>query len=145
MAALKVAEWAKERNIPLILDCEKDRGKGFPELLSLATFVVANSKFPHIYTKKEDKLEALLCLKEEHAKNAKIIISTLGSQGSILISNQLEGPKGILVSSFPELLQNAASEQRVQRFEYKNHFSVLYCPIYPTTVVDTTGYNLLYS
>lgn len=125
-----------------MLDCEKDRGKGFSELLSLATFVVTNSKFPHLFTTKEDKLEALLCIQKEHAKNAKVLVSTLGSQGSILIWNEFSGSRGKIIDSFSELQNQISTKQEIQKYEYRG-VSVLYCPAFPANVVDTTGLNLL--
>jgi sugar/nucleoside kinase (ribokinase family) len=81
-AAVELAELARSKNIPIVLDCEKDRPH-FRDLLPLADYLVCNSGFAQSYMQCDSRLEGMAALLR--MGTAKLVVSTLGAEGSVLM------------------------------------------------------------
>ena len=84
LAAIKLAQLARERNIPVMLDAEKDRPH-LKELVPLCDFLATNTAFPQTFTGSattEEGMAALLRL-----GHAKLVFTTLGAQGSMVMGS----------------------------------------------------------
>ena len=82
-AAIKLATLAKRKgNIPIVLDAEKPRPY-FDQLFPLCDVLVTNNRFPMLYSGIENQDEAMLAL--FNRGDAKLIITTCGAEGSILM------------------------------------------------------------
>eukprot|EP01121_Diplochlamys_sp_Union-15-3_P006138 TRINITY_DN16649_c0_g1_i1.p1 TRINITY_DN16649_c0_g1~~TRINITY_DN16649_c0_g1_i1.p1 ORF type:complete len:267 (+),score=28.03 TRINITY_DN16649_c0_g1_i1:23-802(+) len=154
-AAKKVLEWALIKNIPVLLDAERDRPPHFEFILKNSDYICTNSSFPTQYTNNSDFLEAVIDLLL--IGKAKFIATTLGANGCVLVErydkntcysqisvlNSFEQLKSYYLHkkvSFSEYVDKAISH-----FEYqgkKCHVHVIHCSAYPfesNKIVDTTG------
>lgn len=82
-AAILLARAARERGIPVLVEGERLRS-GLDELLQEADYVVTSSGFPMAWTGQNCLGDALVSMLHQLPR-AKWIITTLGSQGSVLI------------------------------------------------------------
>jgi sugar/nucleoside kinase (ribokinase family) len=92
--ACRVLEMIQELNdkqIPCVLDAEKLRGHNFDKLLREATYIITNKQFPIQFllqkqstTTTTDLLSGLTSILKNGI--AKFVVTTLGSQGSILLT-----------------------------------------------------------
>mmetsp|Transcript_4755 Transcript_4755/g.6525 ORF Transcript_4755/g.6525 Transcript_4755/m.6525 type:complete len:390 (+) Transcript_4755:173-1342(+) len=140
-AAIKLAELAREKGVLITLDAEKDRPY-FKELLPLCDILICNSKFPTIWTGCEDRLEAMAQILSSN-DNAKMIISTIGEEGSIMVCKPSE-----LEDTFLKIPTAAAdsplkvSTEVYLSEEISSSYEVFRCPAWPvekSEIVDTTG------
>jgi len=139
--AYHVAKSATTLNIPILIDCEKDRGGSFSQLLKLAQYLCTNASFPINYTGKKDLLEAMSSLLEG---NTKWIITTLGSNGSLLMErcNEIFPESVKKVNQYSDLIP-AVERNTVTFMIYSSehgNFNLYHCSsCYVEEIVDTTG------
>jgi len=163
-AAKKILEWALEKNIPVILDAEKDQRKPseLDFLLTNSDYICTNTSFPILKTKKEDLLEGMLDILLLGNKT-KFVVTTLGENGCILMErfpqevtfstetsiNSFAELKSIILARNPsvtlanypsEAIKHYIFERKQQGGNVKTH--TLHCAAYPfqkNQIVDTTG------
>ncbi|KNC82502.1 hypothetical protein SARC_05202 [Sphaeroforma arctica JP610] len=87
-AAIMLAKAAQQRCIPVLLDVERERD-GLQDLIPLADYLVTNTAYPQLYNPtSNNRVEAMCSLLLE--SNAKMVITTLGSAGSVLVVRKSE-------------------------------------------------------
>lgn len=131
LAALQLAKLAKQRGIPILLDVERDRPY-IRDLLPYADYIVTNSVYPFVFSPnasgKTDAMQRLL-----EACDAKFVVTTLGSSGSILVQREGRREKGRGVNM---LVQSKI----VSSHKGSQSYEVIECPAWPAEkIVDTTG------
>ncbi len=173
-ASIKIAEEASKKRIPISIDLEKDR-PFLKDLLPLCDIVFTNEKFTSNYfsnlTSKGNTGVLLplmstnsiendeLFLKERlylmtqltYKSNTKLVVSTLGSNGSLLIkkvdnntnvdSTFMEETESIINSEITTKF-NINIKRYIYRAPNKSLYCVFYCPalkINQKDIVDTTG------
>jgi len=143
LAAIKLALLARERNIPVMLDAEKDRPH-LKELVPLCDFLATNTAFPKTFTgakSTEEGMAALLGLGK-----AKLIFTTLGAEGSMVMGRPEDMQRGGKESeggreeglSLPLAMQESTYVCPVKG----TTLMVTKCdawPVEPKEIVDTTG------
>jgi len=82
--ACQMAQWAKDRGIPVLLDIERVRDR-LPDLLDLCDGILCNSAFPEHYINEREPEKALRIIRERHG--APIVAMTLGAKGSLALIN----------------------------------------------------------
>lgn len=90
-AAARAAELARERGVPVVLDAEtvKDGTRG---LVRATDLVVASSRFPALYTGKDDTVGALRAILSQ---GPSLAVATLGERGAVAVGaggGTLESP-----------------------------------------------------
>ncbi|CAM9695217.1 unnamed protein product [Hapterophycus canaliculatus] len=88
-AAIALAKLANQRDVPVILDAEKDR-PFFKDLLPLADYIICNRSFPQAYTGRDSHESAIRQLL--HQGRARMVVTTLGADGCIVVSREGEQP-----------------------------------------------------
>lgn len=144
LAALKVAQHAKEKGIPIVLDVERRR-EGLEDLLSLADYVITNAEFPLEYFGQLNRLNGLEKLLDSYP--ARFVISTLGKEGCVLMSrlddSEAEQTQTTTTnfSTFPIMaVKTTFPLPTLCRTECIPKYRVIDCPCWPVeSVVDTTG------
>ena len=131
LAALQLAKFAKNRGIPILLDVERERPY-IRDLLPYADYIVTNSVYPFVFspgaTGKVDAMQMLL-----EACDAKIVITTLGSSGSIMVQRENDREKG---NGFDMIVRSTV----VQSHRNSKSYEVIECPVQPVQkIVDSTG------
>lgn len=131
LAALQLAKLAKKKGIPILLDVERDRPY-IRDLLPFADYIITNSVYPFVFSRDASgKVDAMQRLLE--ACNAKFVITTLGSSGSIMVRREGKREKGIGVNM-------VVQSKIVKRRENSVSYEVIECPKWPVQdIVDTTG------
>ncbi|KAH7331356.1 hypothetical protein KP509_20G029100 [Ceratopteris richardii] len=81
--ALLLAEEARCRSIPMLIDAERKR-EGLDELLEIATYVVCSANFPQDWTGLSTLSEALVEI-VTRLPNLKFVITTLGASGCVML------------------------------------------------------------
>ncbi|KAI4319350.1 hypothetical protein MLD38_032955 [Melastoma candidum] len=81
--ALKVANEAVLRNIPILLDAERLR-EGLDDLLTLANYLVCSAKFPQVWTSASTTAGALVSILLRLPR-MEFVIVTLGESGCIML------------------------------------------------------------
>eukprot|EP01134_Creolimax_fragrantissima_P008213 CFRG8213T1 len=86
-AAVTLARAANERNIPVILDVERERDN-MQELIPLADYLITNREYPETYAPdtRGDLITGMIRLLMQG--QAKIVITTAGAHGSILVTRE---------------------------------------------------------
>ena len=82
-AALVLADAAVQRGIPCLVEAEKPRD-GLDALLERATYVCTSAAFPSSWTAQAELPHALLSM-WERVPRAKVVVTTLGSEGSVTL------------------------------------------------------------
>jgi len=146
-AAVKLAEEARRRGIPVALELEKADRHGrdvWLELMGHATLLMASTEFPTLFTGASSMalaMEQLLAL----SRTARLCVATRGAQGSIVVVRPgmtLIGHRPMDLDQLPTLppgeapvLQRAATEDA--------NLAAVQCGAWPldeaSTIVDTTG------
>lgn len=133
MAAVQLAKEANTRNIPVVLDVERDR-PFIRQLVPLADYIVTNKSYPFVFAPDAGTyLDAMARLLS--CGRAKAIISTAGSSGSRLLSRCADVPPGrcdgpLLITHEPANFLDTQLGECV----------VMECPTWPIEmIVDTTG------
>jgi len=82
-AAIRCAKWAKEENIPTVVDLDKVEPLT-SELIKEIDFLITSSRFPLLYTGISDREEALL---EVQKQTRGFLCTTLGHLGAMALVN----------------------------------------------------------
>ena len=130
-AAIEMAKHASRRGIPILLDVERER-PFIRELMPYADYIITNKSFPFAFSPNApDRVDALERLLQEC--NARFVISTLGSFGSVLIRRSGERNAG---SGLDMVVQSKLHTS----YNTGELFELLECPAWPPDkIVDTTG------
>jgi sugar/nucleoside kinase (ribokinase family) len=95
-AALQCARWAKEEEIPIVVDLDKVEPLT-SELIKEVDFVITSSRFPMLFTGISDQKKALLEL-QKHTSG--FLCATLGHEGAMaLVNGEFLSIEGIKVKS----------------------------------------------
>lgn len=131
LAALQLAKYARKRNIPMLLDVERDRPY-IRDLLPFADYIITNSDYPFVFSPgASGKVDAMQMLLE--ACNAEFVITTLGASGSIMVQRENKREKG---SGLDMLIQSKI----VKSYRTSRMYEVIECPAWPVEkITDTTG------
>lgn len=86
-AAIKLAKLARERGIPVMLDAEKDRPH-LRTLVPLCDYLCTNTAFPRDFTGSATTEEGMAALLTQEGGHAKMITTTLGSKGSMVMARK---------------------------------------------------------
>lgn len=140
--------------IPIVVDCEKDRGGSFDELICHVTYLCTNMKvirrfeicstiffsfnlkFPKAYTSQEDFLKAAIVIIQRC--QCDYVIVTLGSTGSFLLRKSAENSNLKTISRFDEMISGTFSEYSHQSDGV--FYEISFCPAFQVeNVEDTTG------
>jgi sugar/nucleoside kinase (ribokinase family) len=139
LAAIKLARLARKRNIPVMLDAEKDRPH-LKELVPLCDYLATNTAFPKTFTGAKSTEEGMAALL--HLGNAKLIFTTLGAEGSMVMGRSEDmvrgGKEGGKEGSLPLAMQESTYTCPVKGLT----LMVTKCqawPMEPKEIVDTTG------
>jgi sugar/nucleoside kinase (ribokinase family) len=162
-AAVKLAQLARSQNIPIVLDCEKDRPH-FRDLLPLADYLVCNSGFAQSYMQCDNRLEGMAALLR--LGSAKLVVSTLGAEGSVLMYKDPPWPAFADTAAYSSVSSSSdrssvsssvtAGDSIPLTFKHSKYsssssssssstataYSVVHCSAWPTEraeIVDTTG------
>lgn len=81
--ALLLAEEAKRKSIPILVDAERKR-EGLDDLLALADYIVCSAKFPQAWTEMPTLPEALMEI-SMRLPYLKFVIVTLGAAGCVML------------------------------------------------------------
>ncbi|CAM9666180.1 unnamed protein product [Sphacelaria rigidula] len=143
-AAIALAQLANEiRNIPVVVDAEKDRPH-FKELLPLADYIICNGNFPQAFTGRPSREEALQHLLSQG--RAKLVASTLGAEGCVVVTREEAPPwSGYNDVSVPAKCPMDISTSRVScdvGASSDGGLLVVRAPSWPVSdneIVDTTG------
>lgn len=131
LAALQLAKHARQKQIPILLDVERDRPY-IRDLLPYADYIITNKTYPFVFfPDASSRIDAMEKLLEDC--DAKLVISTLGDSGSVLVRRDEPRKRGtghdILVQS---------DVVRCHRTSKK--YEVIECPAWPAEeIVDSTG------
>eukprot|EP00904_Undaria_pinnatifida_P000389 jgi/Undpi1/10350/HiC_scaffold_29.g12800.m1 len=146
LAAITLATFANERDIPVILDAEKDRPH-LKDLLPLADYIICNRHFPEAFTGSTGHETAIRKLLDQG--RARLVATTLGADGCIVVSRDQEPPwQGFEDFSLPAdcpltiktavisgATPNATDEQELcARYLWASSW-----PVPSSSIVDTTG------
>lgn len=155
--ALLLAREASERGIPILVDAERPRD-GLDELLAMADYVVASSRFPSLWTGASSLGAAQVAIMAKLSK-AKFLIVTLGAGGCAALERApapAAGPAGAIAAD-DELhrLQQEVSQRAEHPTVVSSPVALLESPdgrqvegrlfvgsaarLAPEDVVDTTG------
>jgi sugar/nucleoside kinase (ribokinase family) len=95
-AALQCARWAKEEEIPIVVDLDKVEPLT-SELIKEIDFVITSSRFPMLFTGISDQKRALLEL-QKHTSG--FLCATLGHEGAMaLVNGEFLSIEGLKVKS----------------------------------------------
>ncbi len=95
-AALQCARWAKEEEIPIVVDLDKVEPLT-SELIKEVDFVITSSRFPMLFTGISDQKKALLEL-QKHTSG--FLCATLGHEGAMaLVNGEFLSIEGLKVKS----------------------------------------------
>jgi len=95
-AALQCARWAKEEEIPIVVDLDKVEPLT-SELIKEVDFVITSSRFPMLFTGISDQKKALLEL-QKHTSG--FLCATLGHEGAMaLVNGEFLSVEGFKVKS----------------------------------------------
>jgi sulfofructose kinase len=95
-AALQCARWAKEEEIPIVVDLDKVEPLT-SELIKEVDFVITSSRFPILFTGISDQKKALLEL-QKHTSG--FLCATLGHEGAMaLVNGEFHSIEGLKVKS----------------------------------------------
>jgi sugar/nucleoside kinase (ribokinase family) len=103
-AALAIASIGKNKGILLSIDCEKDRPPYFRHLLQIVDVIFTNQHFISTFLSKEqpsfdnfieDHISNMIDLYINLSGSPRLIVSTLGSEGSLLIMSQSQSTDNI--------------------------------------------------
>ena len=95
-AALQCARWAKEEEIPIVVDLDKVEPLT-SELIKEVDFVITSSRFPMLFTGISDQKKALLEL-QKHTSG--FLCATLGHEGAMaLVNGEFFSTEGLKVKS----------------------------------------------
>lgn len=141
-AAVKLAKMANERNIPVLLDIEKDR-PFVRELLPRADYVVTNSVYPSIFCPEAGDSMILGMKGLLECGRAQFVVSTLGSEGSMMLfrasngnSNNIPCSPGRSATKGSSLPEISLETIQITGEDYvKLHCSASK----PKQIIDTTG------
>ncbi|KAG8485318.1 hypothetical protein CXB51_021327 [Gossypium anomalum] len=87
--ALIIAKQAACKNIPILVDAERER-EGLDDLLNFATYAICSARFPQAWTKAPSLPSALLSMLLR-LPNLKFVIVTLGEDGCIMLERSVNG------------------------------------------------------
>ncbi|CAN0026701.1 unnamed protein product [Pylaiella littoralis] len=156
-AAVVLATYANQRNIPVVLDAEKDR-PFLRDLLPLADFIICNRNFPQAFTGRfvaghEAAIQELL-----EQGRARLVATTLGADGCIVVTRDAEQPwlgygdlslpdgcpmdvnTFVTSDSDPSDSSSAGdSPEMKERYAPARYVRASSWPIESSDVVDTTG------
>ncbi|GJQ08990.1 hypothetical protein GpartN1_g781.t1 [Galdieria partita] len=138
-AALKIAQHAKDRGIPIVLDVERRR-EGLESLLYLADYIITNAEFPLEYFGQLNRLNCLEKLLDSYA--AQFVISTLGKEGCVMMSrlDSDKEEKTANLSHIPIMAVKTTFPLPTPCRECAPKYRLIDCPCWPVEhVVDTTG------
>ena len=150
-AALTLARMANSEGVPVSIDAEKNRPPYFDQLLPLCSIIFTNERFPDLYFPNSTSDKKITQLFE--TTRAEIIVTSLGSRGSVLYSRRRpkasQAAPSISTQPMSEIsarLQQVCSVQGKLKVtssqDYEGGYDVLVCPAWHLTddeVVDTTG------
>ncbi|KAK2999948.1 hypothetical protein RJ639_022689 [Escallonia herrerae] len=108
--ALVVAQEARRKCIPILIDAEKKRD-GLDDLLNFSDYVVCTAKFPQAWTEAPSVPSALVSMLLR-LPNLKFVIVTLGEDGCIMLERSVIGVQSEEIdidSSLEELKQKVDS------------------------------------
>jgi sugar/nucleoside kinase (ribokinase family) len=95
-AALQCARWAKEEEIPIVVDLDKVEPLT-SELIKEIDFIITSSRFPMLFTGISDQKKALLEL-QKHTSG--FLCATLGHEGAMaLVNGEFLSIEGLKVKS----------------------------------------------
>ncbi|KAK9845779.1 hypothetical protein WJX81_002155 [Elliptochloris bilobata] len=106
-AALLLAEAARERGIPVLVEGERLR-PGLDELLATADYVTTSAQFPQAWTGEAELGDAVAALLQRLPR-ARWVATTLGASGSLLVQRAQEGADGEGLSAEARSGGNGAS------------------------------------
>ncbi|CAN8074432.1 unnamed protein product [Agarophyton chilense] len=131
IAAIRLAQLAAERRIPVLLDIERNRPH-IENLLPYADYIITNSTYPFVFSPEAITPAQALRKMLDHCR-ARFVISTRGSSGSILVRAQ--SPRK-MSSGVRVLVQRRSFLDDSSKREYE----LLECPAWSVDkIVDTTG------
>ncbi|KAG4186476.1 hypothetical protein ERO13_A08G046100v2 [Gossypium hirsutum] len=87
--ALIIAKEAACKNIPILVDAERER-EGLDDLLNFASYAICSARFPQAWTKAPSLPSALLSMLLR-LPNLKFVIVTLGEDGCIMLERSVNG------------------------------------------------------
>ncbi|XP_012434474.1 uncharacterized protein LOC105761255 [Gossypium raimondii] len=87
--ALVVAKEAARKNIPILVEAERER-EGLDDLLDFATYAICSAKFPQAWTEAPSFSSALISMLLRLPK-LKFVIGTLGEEGCIMLERSVNG------------------------------------------------------
>ncbi|MBA0679386.1 hypothetical protein Goari_011157, partial [Gossypium aridum] len=85
--ALIIAKEAACKNIPILVDAERER-EGLDDLLNFASYAICSARFPQAWTKAPSLPSALLSMLLR-LPNLKFVIVTLGQDGCIMLERSV--------------------------------------------------------
>ncbi|CAL5353561.1 unnamed protein product [Camellia sinensis] len=85
--ALVIAQEAKCRSIPILIDAERKR-EGLDDLLNLSDYIVCAAKFPQAWTEAPSVPTALVSMLLR-LPNIKFVIATLGKDGCVMLQRSV--------------------------------------------------------
>ncbi|GJD10556.1 Ketohexokinase [Galdieria sulphuraria] len=138
-AALKIAQHARDKGIPIVLDVERRR-EGLENLLCLADYIITNAEFPSEYFGQLNRLNGLEKLLDAYP--ARWVISTLGKEGCVMMSrlDSDREEKTANLSHFPIMAVKTTFPLPTPCRECLPKYRLIDCPCWPVErVVDTTG------
>ncbi|CAM9404897.1 unnamed protein product [Scytosiphon promiscuus] len=153
-AAIALAKLANQRDIPVILDAEKDR-PFFKDLLPLADYVICNRNFPQAFTGSDSHESAIRELLQQG--RARMVVTTLGAEGCIVVSREEEQPwhgyndfstpdgckmaikTDVMSDAKPSASSAGASSDKKEISAPARYVWVSCWPVRSSDVVDTTG------
>ncbi|TYJ28019.1 hypothetical protein E1A91_A07G229300v1 [Gossypium mustelinum] len=87
--ALVVAKEAARKNIPILVEAERER-EGLDDLLDFATYAICSAKFPQAWTEAPSVPSALISMLLRLPK-LKFVVVTLGEEGCIMLERSVNG------------------------------------------------------
>lgn len=149
LAAIRLAQLANARGIPVMLDAEKDRPH-LRELVPLCDFLATNAVFPKAFTGAASTEEGMARLLD--MGRARLVFTTLGAKGSMVMGlpSEMIGGKRGGDGNEKERREPRAGEALPLATETRSYacpstglaLTLVRCdawPVLPEDIVDTTG------
>eukprot|EP00871_Galdieria_phlegrea_P005090 jgi/Galph1/5582/GphlegSOOS_G4219.1 len=137
-AAFKLAQQAKQRGVPILVDVERRR-EGLEDLLPLADYIITNANFPLEFSQQLNRLNALEVLLDRYP--AKFVIATLGKEGCVMMSREfLNENQKEYYRQCPIVATHVTFPLPTPCRDCIPKYQVIECPAWPVeNVIDTTG------
>jgi sugar/nucleoside kinase (ribokinase family) len=107
-AAIRLAQAARSKKIPVLVEGERPR-PGLDDLLAQADVVCTSAHFPKEWTGKKTTGAGLAAL-ARRLPRAKVLVTTLGSQGAVMLVQEDDGEAALLPPPTPPVSGRESDE-----------------------------------